>query len=303
MPENALGVDGSVLNALLELVARQRRLEELRTRAESRRDSVTSAVYDRVIADYQSRLDALCAEAAPLKGRARAEYQKLKALEDRLRQKLDVARLDKEELEFRRDLGEIEEPDFSRRSEAPAAVLQQCQSELDALEVQAARFREAVGPDGPAEDAPESSGDSGAVTMMSVPEGFATPAHLRQGYGGDAFASAADVPEEPDSGRTVRLPEGRLVLDEDGTLTEFQLSASSHIGRTLGNQVQLVCAGVSRRHALISLGPDQNYFIKDLRSQNGTFVNGEQVTEACLADGDHIKIGEANLTFQLVPSN
>jgi len=47
---------------------------------------------------------------------------------------------------------------------------------------------------------------------------------------------------------------------------------------------------VSRRHALISLGADHHYFIKDLRSQNGTFVNGEQVTEV-------------NLTFQLVPGN
>ncbi len=60
---------------------------------------------------------------------------------------------------------------------------------------------------------------------------------------------------------------------------------------------------MSRRHARISLGADHHYFIKDLRSQNGTFVNGEQVTDACLADGDRIKIGEANLTVQLVPRN
>ena len=71
----------------------------------------------------------------------------------------------------------------------------------------------------------------------------------------------------------------------------------------MDNQVQLVCAGVSRRHALIALGPNRQYVITDLQSQNGTFVNGEKVTEARLSDGDRIKIGEAVLTFHAPAQN
>ncbi len=286
--EDAPGFDGSALDGLLELVERQRRLEEFRARAESRRDGVTSAVYDRVVADYQSRLEALRVEAAPLAGRVRAEYQKLKGVADRLRQRLDAARLDKEELEFRRDLGELDDAEFARRVDAPSAVLQQCQSELDALGVQGARFLEALGPDDSGVEEPAPAADDSQATMISVPEGFSPP----------SFAAAAGPTSQPDSGATVILPAGQLVLDENGSLTEFRLSASNNIGRTMGNQVQLVCAGVSRRHALISLGPDRQYMIKDLQSQNGTFVNGEQITEARLADGDRIKIGEADLTFR-----
>ena len=63
-----------------------------------------------------------------------------RALPITLRQRMDVAKLEKEELEFRRDLGELDDAEFARRVEAPSAILKQCQSELDGLEAQAARF-------------------------------------------------------------------------------------------------------------------------------------------------------------------
>ena len=40
------------------------------------------------------------------------------------------------------------------------------------------------------------------------------------------------------------------------------------------------------------------YTIRDLGSQNGTYVNGTRVDEAPLADGDRITIGEINLVFR-----
>ena len=300
VPKDAPAVDGSVLDDLLALVERQRRIEEFRTRADSRRDKVTATVYDRVIADYDARLAALRVEAAPLKSRVRSEHQRLQGAADRLRQRLDVVRLEKEELEFRRDLGELDDAEFARRSEVPSAILKQCQSELEAIEAQAARFVEALGPDEITSDLPDpetaavqrvvSSPDDGAETMLSSPEGFSLPSFPQ--------SAPPKSSSDPDSGATVKLPEGLLVLEEEGTSTEFRLAASSNIGRTMDNQVQLVCAGVSRHHAVIALGPNRQYVITDLQSQNGTFVNGEKVTEARLSDGDRIKIGEAILTFR-----
>lgn len=58
---------------------------------------------------------------------------------------------------------------------------------------------------------------------------------------------------------------------------------------------------MSRRHARIALGPNRQFVITDLPSQNGTFVNGEKSTEARLADGERIKIGEALLNFARLP--
>jgi serine phosphatase RsbU (regulator of sigma subunit) len=56
-------------------------------------------------------------------------------------------------------------------------------------------------------------------------------------------------------------------------------------------------AGVSRRHAQIVLD-DGGYFIEDLRSQNGTYVNGAPVARRRrLADGDECQIGGVVFTF------
>ena len=305
VPKDAPGIDGSALDELLGLVERQRRIEEFRTRAESRRDKVTATVYDRVIADYDARLEQLRVEAAPLKRRVSAEHRKLQGVADHLRQRMEVAKLEKEELEFRRDLGELDDAEFARRVEAPSAILKQCQSELDGLEAQAARFLAALGPDDPTSDLPDpepaavqprvASVDDGDETKLSSPEGFSLPSF--------PVSAPPTSSSGPDSGATVKLPEGSLVLEEEGGPTEFRLAASNHIGRTMDNQVQLVCAGVSRRHALIALGTNRQYVITDLQSQNGTFVNGEKVTEARLSDGDRIKIGEAVLTFHALPKS
>ncbi len=69
---------------------------------------------------------------------------------------------------------------------------------------------------------------------------------------------------------------------------------------------------VSRRHAMI-VRRDDGYFIRDLGSKNGTYVNGQQVTdERLLRDGDTIQIAlavkilftgsEATLPLEFEPS-
>ena len=47
----------------------------------------------------------------------------------------------------------------------------------------------------------------------------------------------------------------------------------------------------SRRHALIVTDAEGNALLTDLGSSNGTFVNGQPVTRALLAEGDRLSFG------------
>lgn len=53
---------------------------------------------------------------------------------------------------------------------------------------------------------------------------------------------------------------------------------------------------VSRQHAALELDPQGEATIVDLRSSNGTFVNGEVVTRRELRDGDRIGFGSGTDT-------
>jgi pSer/pThr/pTyr-binding forkhead associated (FHA) protein len=72
------------------------------------------------------------------------------------------------------------------------------------------------------------------------------------------------------------------------------------LGRDPSCHVQVDNSLVSRKHALIQKIGD-NYFITDLKSKNGTFVNGERVPAkkyVKLKSGDSIQIGKSVLVLQ-----
>ncbi len=70
------------------------------------------------------------------------------------------------------------------------------------------------------------------------------------------------------------------------------------IGRGSANDLILKDARVSRGHALLRPLGRGNYFLLDLGSANGTFLNGRIVTAPVqLGDGDEITIADATLTF------
>lgn len=84
--------------------------------------------------------------------------------------------------------------------------------------------------------------------------------------------------------------ERRVPLDKGSTWT---------IGRTPRNDVVLPADSVSRRHVMIQLTDSGQYYLIDLGSVNGSFVNGKRVSlPRALKDGDEIKIGENLLTFR-----
>jgi pSer/pThr/pTyr-binding forkhead associated (FHA) protein len=63
------------------------------------------------------------------------------------------------------------------------------------------------------------------------------------------------------------------------------------IGRHTDCSIRLPAAGVSRHHCEISLGEDK-VSVRDLGSSNGTFVNRRRVSQADLAAGDSLSVGE-----------
>ena len=78
----------------------------------------------------------------------------------------------------------------------------------------------------------------------------------------------------------------RLVLDQPRLM----------IGRHSQNDLTLDNRFVSRHHCLLVSREDAIYVV-DLRSTNGTFVNGNQVQRHALADGDVLQVGNFRLRY------
>ena len=68
------------------------------------------------------------------------------------------------------------------------------------------------------------------------------------------------------------------------------------IGRLADNSLQIDDGSVSSRHAEIEQEGDA-FHLHDLGSTNGTFVNGEQVSDAVLRHGDEVRFGMVEAVF------
>ena len=79
---------------------------------------------------------------------------------------------------------------------------------------------------------------------------------------------------------------------------KFNLDAANLVlGRSSKCDIQIDQESVSRAHTKI-VNSGKSIRIRDLGSTNGTLVNGEMVTEAQLAHGARIRVGNARFVFQ-----
>jgi signal transduction histidine kinase len=74
------------------------------------------------------------------------------------------------------------------------------------------------------------------------------------------------------------------------------------VGRDTANVVRLHDTEVSRRHAEFRLNQGV-YWLLDLGSSNGTFVNNQPVREVALQSGDRIQFGQTSMVFDSGPAD
>ena len=81
----------------------------------------------------------------------------------------------------------------------------------------------------------------------------------------------------------------------------FPLPERSVIGRALSCEISIPEGGLSREHAEMIVESNQ-LIVRDLESSNGTFLNGERVTEGRPSHGDTLSFD--NMSFRVIgPSN
>jgi adenylate cyclase len=87
-----------------------------------------------------------------------------------------------------------------------------------------------------------------------------------------------------------------LVRDDAVTVP---VGSSCAIGRAPGNQVVLSDDKVSRKHALIHRQGEHEYWLVDLGSSNGSYLDGRRVSQpVALRDRAVIRIGSSTLVFR-----
>lgn len=88
-------------------------------------------------------------------------------------------------------------------------------------------------------------------------------------------------------GRTIPLDESRLPLT---------------IGRDPENKIALEHTAVSRFHCVIAVD-NGSYYVEDLASTNGTFLNGRRVQKEHLSPGDELIIANVGIVVEASPSS
>ena len=88
----------------------------------------------------------------------------------------------------------------------------------------------------------------------------------------------------------------------DGTQMEFELGERPiTIGRSPDADVVILDEKASRIHCGIRLW-DGDFYIKDLKSRNGTVVNNQRIDVAKLKPGDRIRVGSMSFSFEQEPA-
>jgi pilus assembly protein CpaF len=92
-----------------------------------------------------------------------------------------------------------------------------------------------------------------------------------------------------------------IVISEKGGAERRELfdKQEIHVGRMQGNDLMLPKGNVSKRHARLLLR-DGRVIVTDLKSTNGTYVNGRKIAQATiLGEGDRIYVGDFVLRIEL----
>jgi pSer/pThr/pTyr-binding forkhead associated (FHA) protein len=94
-----------------------------------------------------------------------------------------------------------------------------------------------------------------------------------------------------------------LTIETESTPEQqFTLRPVTAIGRTADNHLVIEDPFASANHAMV-VWRENSWWIEDLSSHNGTYLNDERVSEPkALASGDRIRVGGTVLRFEPEPA-
>ena len=105
----------------------------------------------------------------------------------------------------------------------------------------------------------------------------------------------APVSQHPAGTATAYL----AVMAGEQEFARYPVKSGAVLGRYAGCPVDLnPDALVSRQHARLDYQAGQ-WVITDLGSDNGTFVNGQQVSSQALQLGDEVRVGNTQMRFYI----
>ena len=91
---------------------------------------------------------------------------------------------------------------------------------------------------------------------------------------------------------------------EDTAGNRLPIRGACYLGRSASNQIPLQDDRVSRRHAVIQAQLDNEYWLVDFGSRNGTYLNDKRMVQPTrLEDGDVVRVGPFQLTFRQRKTN
>jgi hypothetical protein len=265
-------IDLSPIADLVRIKGEEEVLRDRLEKMEGRKEKVSELVYRRVRQDYEARKAALETESRPLKEKARREYATLQILREKAERAAEEAALEKEELEFRRDLGEFPDDQFRERHSAVEQRLAERKRDLGAVAEIQAKFVAAFHS--------EEELSTRASSSPSAPPGPPTPTSTSNEM-------------------VLELAKPSLVsVKDDKPTDEHVLKAGITIlGRSREADIQVPFPEVSRRHAQV-IWEANDWVIQDLESQNGVLVNGQKTKKQILKDGDLIEVGPQKFIFR-----
>jgi len=121
-------------------------------------------------------------------------------------------------------------------------------------------------------------------------QGDPTTATYRVGETGELIP--VDVEEIAEKGAALVIRSGGGRVGESFALERDRMT----IGRRPDSDVFLDDVTVSRDHALL-VRRNGEFYLDDLGSLNGTYVNRRRIESHRLADGDELQVGKYKLTF------
>ena len=90
----------------------------------------------------------------------------------------------------------------------------------------------------------------------------------------------------------------KLIIQANGDERTVELrERTTSLGRSHENSIEIDDINSSRKHCVIEKGTN-GYDIVDLKSRNGTLVNGVPVERNPLQPGDRIRVGDVEMVFE-----